>query len=217
MVVPRGIGGSELDFPTYVQVIEEIGKADASTGWAVNQGGDLRHLRRPHAARRGARDLDRHAAQRGGEHPGADLEGRGGAGRLSRHRPPALQHRLPARLLDRRERSDHRERRSEAEERPAGSALFPDTDRARSSCSTRGTRAACAARGPITSRSRTSSCRRSARSSRGARRSRDRRPALQDSAHAGIRGRRRRRRARPRAQLHAMRSSSWPARRRRAT
>ena len=36
--VPRDIGGSEIDFPTYVQVIEEIGKADASTGWAVNQG-----------------------------------------------------------------------------------------------------------------------------------------------------------------------------------
>jgi indole-3-acetate monooxygenase len=38
IAVPRAIGGSEIDFPTYVQVIEEIGKADASTGWAVNQG-----------------------------------------------------------------------------------------------------------------------------------------------------------------------------------
>ncbi len=38
LAVPRAIGGSEIDFPTYVQVIEEIGKADASTGWAVNQG-----------------------------------------------------------------------------------------------------------------------------------------------------------------------------------
>lgn len=38
MAVPRAIGGGEVDFPTYVQVIEEIGKADASTGWAVNQG-----------------------------------------------------------------------------------------------------------------------------------------------------------------------------------
>jgi len=38
LAVPRAIGGSELDFPTYVQVIEEIGKADASTGWAANQG-----------------------------------------------------------------------------------------------------------------------------------------------------------------------------------
>jgi alkylation response protein AidB-like acyl-CoA dehydrogenase len=38
LAVPRAVGGSEIDFPTYVQVIEEIGKADASTGWAVNQG-----------------------------------------------------------------------------------------------------------------------------------------------------------------------------------
>jgi len=39
LAVPRTIGGAELDFPTYVQVIEEIAKADASTAWAVNQGG----------------------------------------------------------------------------------------------------------------------------------------------------------------------------------
>ena len=32
MAVPRAIGGGEIDLPTYVQVIEEIGKADASTG-----------------------------------------------------------------------------------------------------------------------------------------------------------------------------------------
>ena len=38
MAVPRSIGGAELDFPTYVQVVEEIGKADASTAWCVNQG-----------------------------------------------------------------------------------------------------------------------------------------------------------------------------------
>jgi indole-3-acetate monooxygenase len=38
LAVPRAIGGAEIDFPTYVEVIEEIGKADASTGWVVNQG-----------------------------------------------------------------------------------------------------------------------------------------------------------------------------------
>src|SRR5262249_51876946 len=37
MAVPSDIGGGELDFPTYVRVIAEIGKADASKGWAVNQ------------------------------------------------------------------------------------------------------------------------------------------------------------------------------------
>jgi alkylation response protein AidB-like acyl-CoA dehydrogenase len=38
MTLPRSIGGAELDLPTYAQVIEEIGRADASTGWCVNQG-----------------------------------------------------------------------------------------------------------------------------------------------------------------------------------
>ena len=38
LAVPRSIGGAEIDLPTYVQVIEELGKADASTGWIVNQG-----------------------------------------------------------------------------------------------------------------------------------------------------------------------------------
>ncbi len=39
MVLPRSLGGAELDLPTYIQVIEELGKADASTAWIINQGG----------------------------------------------------------------------------------------------------------------------------------------------------------------------------------
>jgi alkylation response protein AidB-like acyl-CoA dehydrogenase len=38
MAVPRAIGGLEVDFPTYVQVLEELGKGDASTAWTVSQG-----------------------------------------------------------------------------------------------------------------------------------------------------------------------------------
>jgi alkylation response protein AidB-like acyl-CoA dehydrogenase len=37
LAVPRAIGGAEIDYPIYVQVLEEIGKADASTAWIVNQ------------------------------------------------------------------------------------------------------------------------------------------------------------------------------------
>ena len=37
LAIPRAIGGGEIDLPTYIQVIEELGKADASTAWVVNQ------------------------------------------------------------------------------------------------------------------------------------------------------------------------------------
>src|SRR4030095_1686659 len=37
LLIPRTVGGAEIDLPTYVQVLEELGKADASTGWLVNQ------------------------------------------------------------------------------------------------------------------------------------------------------------------------------------
>jgi alkylation response protein AidB-like acyl-CoA dehydrogenase len=38
MCVPRACGGPEIDFPTYLQVIEALGQADASTAWTVGQG-----------------------------------------------------------------------------------------------------------------------------------------------------------------------------------
>ena len=39
MALPRTLGCAEIDLPTYIQVIEELGRADASTGWVINQGG----------------------------------------------------------------------------------------------------------------------------------------------------------------------------------
>ena len=36
LALPRSLGGAELDLPTYAQVIEEIGRADASTMVAAN-------------------------------------------------------------------------------------------------------------------------------------------------------------------------------------
>src|SRR5919204_3635035 len=38
MALPRTLGCPEIDLPTYIQVLEELGKADASTAWCVNQG-----------------------------------------------------------------------------------------------------------------------------------------------------------------------------------
>jgi alkylation response protein AidB-like acyl-CoA dehydrogenase len=37
MLLPRSLGGAELDPPAFVQVMEEIAKADASTAWVVGQ------------------------------------------------------------------------------------------------------------------------------------------------------------------------------------
>jgi indole-3-acetate monooxygenase len=39
LALPRTLGCPEIDLPTYIQVIEELGKADASTAWVINQGG----------------------------------------------------------------------------------------------------------------------------------------------------------------------------------
>ncbi len=38
LALPRSLGCAELDLPTYILVLEELGKADASTAWTVNQG-----------------------------------------------------------------------------------------------------------------------------------------------------------------------------------
>ncbi|MGD9891757.1 MAG: acyl-CoA dehydrogenase family protein [Dehalococcoidia bacterium] len=38
LALPRSLGCPEIDLPDYVRVIEELGKADASTAWIVNQG-----------------------------------------------------------------------------------------------------------------------------------------------------------------------------------
>lgn len=37
MLVPRSIGGAELDFPTYLRAVQVVAAADGSTGWCVNQ------------------------------------------------------------------------------------------------------------------------------------------------------------------------------------
>jgi len=39
--LPRSLGGTELDLPTYVQAIEELARADASVAWCVGQANGL--------------------------------------------------------------------------------------------------------------------------------------------------------------------------------
>jgi len=53
-LLARGLGGYELDLPTYVRVIEELARADASIAWCVGQAnGLLNYLgyAEPHVAR----------------------------------------------------------------------------------------------------------------------------------------------------------------------
>ena len=38
LALPRSLGCPEIDLPSYIRVIEELAKADASTAWSVNQG-----------------------------------------------------------------------------------------------------------------------------------------------------------------------------------
>lgn len=38
MLIPRALGGTELDLPTFVRVAEVLGGADASTAWCISQG-----------------------------------------------------------------------------------------------------------------------------------------------------------------------------------
>ena len=54
LALPRAIGGAETDLPRYIEVIEEIGKGDASTGWVTNQVAIFATYaaRMPHAAAR---------------------------------------------------------------------------------------------------------------------------------------------------------------------
>ncbi len=41
MLVPRSLGGAELDLPSYVKVVEELARADASVAWCVGQASGL--------------------------------------------------------------------------------------------------------------------------------------------------------------------------------
>src|SRR3954466_696431 len=37
MMIPRSVGGGEVDVATYVQTLEELGKHDGSTAWSIGQ------------------------------------------------------------------------------------------------------------------------------------------------------------------------------------
>jgi len=94
-------------------VIEELGKR-RSTGWSSTRG-DLRHVRRTHAARGGAQDLDRPAARRRANTPAPPRRRIVVPGGYRVTRAPGLQHRLPATPPGSRSRAGHGERQTRLE------------------------------------------------------------------------------------------------------
>lgn len=46
LLLPENLGGQQMHFPEYVQLVQEIAKADGSTAWCVNQGSVLSTLAR---------------------------------------------------------------------------------------------------------------------------------------------------------------------------
>ena len=112
MAIPRAIGGGEIDLPTYIQVIEEIGKADASTGWCLNQGAifGTYAARMPRAVARTIwADVPRAVVANTPAATAKAIVVPGGY-RVTSPRAARVQHRLPARIVGRRARADHRER-----------------------------------------------------------------------------------------------------------
>ena len=97
MAVPRSLGGAELDLPTYIQVVEELGKADASTAWTINQGAIYAtySARMPHDVARAIWiDTPRAVVANTPAPTATAIVVPGG---YPGHRPPGLQHGLPAR------------------------------------------------------------------------------------------------------------------------
>src|SRR5262249_15707372 len=101
LALPRTLGCSELDLPTYIQVIEEFGKADASTAWAINQGG----IFATYAARMPpevARAICIHTPRRvvsNTPYPSPGRAGSRGPRWVPGHGPARLEYGLPACLL----------------------------------------------------------------------------------------------------------------------
>ena len=84
LLLPRSLGGAELLPPSYVPIIEEIAKADASTAWCVNQNSGCSMTAAyldPEAAREIFGGPRRHPRLGAGAGRGA-----GRRGRLPRHR-----------------------------------------------------------------------------------------------------------------------------------
>ena len=107
LALPRTLGCPELDLPTYIQVIEELGKADASTAWAINQGAIFATYaaRMPHEVARAIWIDTPRGVVSNTPIPSAQAVVVPGGYRVTGR--AGLQHGLPACLLGGRARPDH--------------------------------------------------------------------------------------------------------------
>ena len=65
MLVPRSLGGYEMEYPDYLNVVQAFAEADGSTGWCVNQNSvlPLQSVKLPEVY--GPRNLERRAGRAG--------------------------------------------------------------------------------------------------------------------------------------------------------
>ena len=100
MVIPRSLGGLQVDPLTYLRVVELLAEGVGSVGWNIaNNGiGQLVTLGLPDE---GVQEIHGHGAAPSSPAPRCRAAaGRAGRGRLSRHRPLDLRQRLPGKRLD---------------------------------------------------------------------------------------------------------------------
>ena len=162
MVIPRSLGGLQVDPLTYLRVVELLAEGAGSVGWnlANNSIGQLVTLGLPDE---GVHEIyGQRARYRHRRHRGAGRRAGGaGRGRLSRHRALELRQRLPGERpgCSAASRSSTTASRAVARKaaRSTGAACFRAPKRR--SCRAAGTSPGCAAPAASTGRSRTSSCR----------------------------------------------------------
>ena len=162
LVVPRELGGLQVDLLTFLRAAEMLAEADGSVGWNIgnNAIGQLISLSLPEAGveeiyASGPDTIIAGTAVPGGRH------GRRRRWRLSRHRPLALRQRLSGKPVDAGQLPDPRRRPAAQEPRRARRPTGGASSRARRRRSSRklGRDRATRDRAASTGRSRTSSCR----------------------------------------------------------
>ena len=101
MVIPRSLGGLQVDPLTYLRVVETLAEGAGSVGWNLGNGGVGQLVTLGSAGRRRRRNLreaGRHGYRR--NRGAGGRAGEAGRRRLSGHRSLAVRQRLPGSQLD---------------------------------------------------------------------------------------------------------------------